>query len=151
MFVFNLELTNDISSQLFNLRSSVLFSLCGKSAVCGGPAHLKCPHVHPSCDILKLIVFNITLVSIFYFYIRFNLHLHWTTTNFILSLAFAELLYCIINLPMTAMQLFYQRWIFGETLCFAIAAFRHINAFADWMSIGTVSYTHLPLPTTPYV
>ena len=71
-----------------------------------------------------------------FFLTRFNLHMHWTTTIFIISLALADLLYCSIHLPLYAMQFFTHRWILGETLCFAFSAFRYINAFADWMSVG---------------
>ena len=62
--------------------------------------------------------------------------MHWTTTIFIISLALADLLYCSIHLPLYAIQFFTHRWILGETLCFAFSAFRYINAFADWMSVG---------------
>ena len=71
-----------------------------------------------------------------FFLNRFNLHMHWTTTIFIISLALADLLYCSIHLPLYAMQFLTHRWILGETLCFAFSAFRYINAFADWMSVG---------------
>lgn len=70
---------------------------------------------------------------------RFNLHLHWTTTIFILNLAFADLLYCAINLPLYAVQYLQQRWIFGPTVCYLTTAFRYINAFADWMCVAMIA------------
>ena len=71
--------------------------------------------------------------------------MHWTTTIFIISLALADLLYCSIHLPLYAMQFLTHRWILGETLCFAFSAFRYINAFADWMSVGMLWFRR---PTT---
>ena len=62
--------------------------------------------------------------------------MHWTTTIFIISLAVSDLLYCAISLPLYAMQYLTKRWVLGETLCYATTAFRYINAFADWMSVG---------------
>ena len=70
---------------------------------------------------------------------RFNLHLHWTTTIFILNLAFADSLYCAINLPLYAMQYLKKRWIWGSDLCYITTAFRYINAFADWMSVAMIA------------
>ena len=49
---------------------------------------------------------------------RFNLHLHWTTTIFILNLALADFLYCVVNLPLYALQYLHQRWIWGPSLCY---------------------------------
>ena len=70
---------------------------------------------------------------------RFNLHLHWTTTIFILNLALADFLYCAVNLPLYALQYLHQRWIWGHTLCYITTAFRYINAFADWMSVSMIA------------
>ena len=66
--------------------------------------------------------------------------MHWTTTIFIISLAVSDLLYCAISLPLYAMQYLSKRWVLGETLCYATTAFRYINAFADWMSVGMFSH-----------
>ena len=101
--------------------------------------HSVCGKAKKVCNIVTyynfLKIFRSALIFNF-FLTRFNLHMHWTTTIFIISLALADLLYCSIHLPLYAMQFFTHRWILGETLCFAFSAFRYINAFADWMSVG---------------
>ena len=80
---------------------------------------------------------------------RFNLHLHWTTTIFILNLAFADSLYCAINLPLYAMQYLKQRWTWGPDLCYITTAFRYINAFADWMSVAMIAVSRCVSLTRP--
>lgn len=39
------------------------------------------------------------------------------TTAFILSLCVSDLLFCTINLPLTAARFAYEEWIFGDVLC----------------------------------
>ena len=72
-------------------------------------------------------------------YFRFNLHVQWNTTAFVMNLAIADLLYCAINLPIYSLQFFYQTWDLGWYLCYHTANFRYINAFADWMSVALIA------------
>ncbi|CAH1103561.1 unnamed protein product [Psylliodes chrysocephalus] len=39
------------------------------------------------------------------------------TTAFVLSLCISDLIFCLINLPLTAARYIYQAWIFGDALC----------------------------------
>ena len=90
-----------------------------------------------------------TRPSFFSLHYRFNLHLHWTTTIFILNLAFADSLYCAINLPLYAMQYLKMRWIWGPDLCYVTTAFRYVNAFADWMSVAMIAVSRCISLTRP--
>ena len=90
-----------------------------------------------------------TRPSFFSLHYRFNLHLHWTTTIFILNLAFADSLYCAINLPLYAMQYLKMRWIWGPDLCYITTAFRYVNAFADWMSVAMIAVSRCISLTRP--
>ena len=65
---------------------------------------------------------------------RFNLHLHWTTTIFILNLALADFLYCVVNLPLYALQYLHQRWIWGPTLCYVTAGKSYFIYFSWFKS-----------------
>ena len=73
------------------------------------------------------IIYRLSLMIVFLIY-RFNLHLHWTTTIFILNLALADFLYCVVNLPLYALQYLHQRWIWGPTLCYWTAGDLGIKA-----------------------
>ncbi len=61
------------------------------------------------------------------------------TTLFILNLALSDLLYCTFNLPLYAAQYLTQEWPFSSGMCYTFAAFRFINAFADWMSLAFIA------------
>ena len=37
----------------------------------------------------------------------------------------------------------------GETLCFVTSAFRYVNAFADWMSLGMIALSRCVSLTKP--
>ncbi len=83
------------------------------------------------------------------FRFRFNLHKGWTTTIFILNLAFADMLYCIVNLPFYAMTYLKYGWFWGSFLCKASTGIRYITAFADWMSLGMVAVSRCLCLTKP--
>ena len=95
---------------------------------------------------------------------RFGFVSDWdSTTLFVLNLAFSDLLYCLINLPLYAVQYLYQRcmrcscesnrtlavvpfsfsdacrWPLGEEACRASVSFRYVNAFAEWMSLAFIA------------
>ena len=83
----------------------------------------------------------------FKLYIQYHVQTHISrfgivmnsTTIFILNLAFSDLLYCAINLPMYATQYLERIWPLGASLCYANAVFRYINAFSDWVSVGLIA------------
>ena len=63
-----------------------------------------------------------------------------TATVFILNLAVADLLYCLVNLPLYYSQ--YNNpevWQRSPAGCIAAAVTRHTNAAADWMSLAGIA------------
>lgn len=95
-----------------------------------------------------LICDNLVHFHIHYIF-RFNLHSHWTTTIFILNLAFADLLYCAISLPIYAVQYLSERFTMGENMCLVATVFRYINAFADWMCVAMIALSRCISLTKP--
>lgn len=75
---------------------------------------------------------------LFHYFFRFNLHLNWPTTFFILNLALTDLLYCVIVLPVYALQYFQKGWYLGKHFCIIIANFQLMNEFVCWMSVAMV-------------
>jgi len=61
------------------------------------------------------------------------------TTIFIINLAFADFLYCVINLPLYSITYFTEGWMEDNLSCFVNAAFRYFDAFAAWMALGFVA------------
>ncbi|XP_056646332.1 protein trapped in endoderm-1-like [Diorhabda sublineata] len=45
-----------------------------------------------------------------------KLRIH-ATTAFVLSLCSSDLIFCLVNLPLTAARYIYQAWVFGNALC----------------------------------
>ena len=84
-----------------------------------------------------------------YHYSRFNLRTNWPTTVFILNLALADLLYCLINLPLLALQKSGHDWNLGLTFCKIIANIRYSNAYADWMSLAMIAVSRCSSVTNP--
>lgn len=72
---------------------------------------------------------------------KFDLHLSWDTNCFIINLALADFLYCFINLPLYCLSFFYKGWYWGEIACYLFVGFRHINAFAEWLSVSIIAVT----------
>lgn len=58
-----------------------------------------------------------------------------------MNLAFADLVYCLVNLPLYSVQYWSGRWPFGGAACRYFAAFRYWNAFAEWMSLAIIALT----------
>ena len=78
---------------------------------------------------------------------RFNLHLQWKSTIFVLNLAFADLLYCAIHLPVYVLHYFLHTWDWGFLLCYISASFRFITCYAEWMGIALVAVSRYALVT----
>ena len=70
---------------------------------------------------------------------RFNLHKRFSDKIFILNLAFADLMYCGIDLSLNAYQYFYPKWEWGIFSCQIISNIRFSNPFAEWMSLALVA------------
>ena len=61
------------------------------------------------------------------------------TTSFVISLAVSDLMFCSINLPLTAVRYFHQKWILGEQLCRVFPFFFYGNVAASLMSMVAVT------------
>lgn len=62
-----------------------------------------------------------------------------SATILIVNLAFADLMYCSINLPLYTIQYWNGRWPFDRTACRIFAVFRYVNAFGEWMSLAVIA------------
>ena len=80
-------------------------------------------------------------------YYRFGLHLQWSSTVFVLNLAFADLLYCAIELPVIAIHYLHQTWDWGFASCYFTASFRYLISYVEWMSIAWIAFTRCILVT----
>ena len=78
---------------------------------------------------------------------RYNLD--WPMTVFILNLAFADLTYCLINLPIDVLRKLQYRWEWSLPVCQFVANIRYSNAYADWMSIAMVAVCRRSTVTNP--
>ena len=100
-------------------------------------------------SLLKLVeiwtYYLITVKIIF----RFNLHRNWHVTIFILNLAFAELLYCVINLPIYVYLDSYKKWDLGHHFCEISTTIRYINLFANYMSVAMIAVSRCIMVTKP--
>ena len=61
-------------------------------------------------------------------------------TVFILNLAFADLTYCLINLPIDVLHKLHYRWEWSLPVCQFVANIRYSNAYADWMSLAMIAW-----------
>lgn len=64
---------------------------------------------------------------------------HTTTTVFVLSLAFTDLIFCSFNLPLTAVRFAYQKWILGPTLCGLFPFFFYLNVAASLFNMMAIT------------
>ena len=74
-----------------------------------------------------------------FFYMHRIMFLNWPMTVFILNLAFADLLYCSINLPIYVVHQLQYEWKWNLPFCQFIANIRYSNAYADWMSLAMIA------------
>lgn len=61
------------------------------------------------------------------------------TTSFVISLALSDLLFCTINLPLTAVRYFQQRWTLGPVVCRIFPFFFYGNVAASLMSMVAIT------------
>ena len=103
---------------------------CTINSLIGLPGNLLTLLAIPYCVRRKKYVCNISSGDFFFdnciylvFYSpllyvsRFNLHHNWSNTVFILNLAFADCLYCAINLPIYSIQYINTSWDWGLLSC----------------------------------
>ena len=80
---------------------------------------------------------------------RFGLQYCWSTIIFVVHLAFADLLCCVINMPVNAYSNFSKGWYLGEKLCILFAAFRYILTYVDWMIVALIALSKCILLLKP--
>lgn len=72
-------------------------------------------------------------------YSRFKIHNQWPITNLILSLAFADLVYCLAEIPASAVLLISRKWLIGSWMCYAIATLRYVSFSASNYSLALIA------------
>ena len=65
----------------------------------------------------------------------------WPTTIFVLNLAVADLLYCIVVIPLTALQFYEKGWKWGKYGCILSGIFKYSIMTAEWMSVALIALT----------
>ena len=53
----------------------------------------------------------------------------------------ADLLYCTISVPLTAMQFFCKGWKWGEFGCILAGIFEYGTMTAEWMSVALIAWS----------
>lgn len=69
--------------------------------------------------------------------------LRTATTTFVLSLSAADLLFCLVNLPLTAMRYFKRCWLFGDTSCAIFGFFFYGNVATSLLSMTAITVSRL--------
>ena len=70
---------------------------------------------------------------------RFNLHKSWSSTVWILNLAFADMFYCFLYLSVYAIFFLRKSWTWGLTACKLFALFHNSAELTAWMSVAIVA------------
>ncbi|XP_068716851.1 5-hydroxytryptamine receptor 1B-like [Montipora capricornis] len=68
-----------------------------------------------------------------------NKNLHTNTNIFILNLAAADILVSGVSMPVTAVTIIKQRWIFGHVKCVVFGFFTILSFIASVMSLGMIA------------
>ncbi|XP_030755999.1 protein trapped in endoderm-1 [Sitophilus oryzae] len=61
------------------------------------------------------------------------------TTAFVLSLCISDLLFCTINLPLTAARYIYEKWILGDALCQLFPVFFYGNVAVSVLNMVAIT------------
>ena len=72
---------------------------------------------------------------------RFGLHKCWPTTIFVLNLAVADLLYCFVVVPLTAVQFYEKGWKWGKFGCFLSGIVKYGVMTVEWSSVALIALT----------
>ena len=70
---------------------------------------------------------------------RFGLDISWSTTVFVLNLAFADLLTFVVNLPIYPMLKRTHKWTYGIKMCILSMNIRYGIAYTNWMSVAMIA------------
>ena len=79
-------------------------------------------------------IFDISINIWCIFFYSFNPKISWSTNVFILNLALADLLNCVINIPIYLIHTLYQKWPWGLSSCKFSAYIRFSLSFVSWIS-----------------
>ncbi|KAK7081322.1 Trehalase, partial [Halocaridina rubra] len=61
------------------------------------------------------------------------------TTAFVISLCVSDLLFCTINLPLTASRYIHEAWVLGDTLCSIFPFFFYGNVAASVLNMVAIT------------
>ena len=75
----------------------------------------------------------------YFFFFSFNPKISWSTNVFILNLALADLLNCVINIPIYLIHTLHQKWPWGVFSCRFSAYIRFSLSFVSWMSVALIA------------
>merc|ERR1719397_1888681 len=63
-----------------------------------------------------------------------------TTTNmYILNMAAADILMCLVSVPLTPLSTFMDRWIFGEILCKLLPASQGTSVYMSTFTLTAIA------------
>ena len=65
--------------------------------------------------------------------------MHWSTTAFVLNLAFADLMTFIVNLPIFPILKTTHKWTLGTKMCILSTNIRYGLAYTNWMSVAMIA------------
>lgn len=71
------------------------------------------------------------------------------TTAFVISLAISDLLFCSINLPLTASRYIHEEWLLGETMCQLYPFFFYGNVGASLINMVAITINRYVLIACP--
>ncbi|CAG7835392.1 unnamed protein product [Allacma fusca] len=92
-----------------------------------------------SCAILFIVLGVVgNLITIFALCTSRKLRMH-ATTWFVLSLCISDLIFCVVNLPLTASRYIHESWIHGITLCRLFPFFFYGNVATSLMSMVAIT------------
>ena len=84
---------------------------------------------------LAAIIGNVSLFVIVYK----NRNIRSITNFFILNLAAADILVAVLSMPVTAVSIIEERWVFGDAACEALGFFTILSFIASVMSLSMIA------------
>ena len=81
---------------------------------------------------------------IYFFRFRFRLHSNWYKFHiFVINLAAADLIYCIVPLTFYLTLYFGSNWVFGEIWCKMVIIIAQICCYSSWMSLSIIALVRM--------
>ncbi|XP_018021107.1 protein trapped in endoderm-1-like isoform X2 [Hyalella azteca] len=91
------------------------------------------------CSILFIVVGvagNLTTIVALSRSVKLRVH---ATTAFVISLCVSDLLFCTINLPLTASRYIHEAWVLGDTLCSVFPFFFYGNVAVSLLNLVAIT------------